>query len=218
MGSSFRSLLILLSGLALVGSSAAQTGPAKPSSRSAPPFKRFCQPGGGGFCVTYPASWSVLGEAFGDGIVVAPQQQSERALWDVVTVATIVPAAEDQPAPTLDEVIATAMSNLEKDGRNPQTLQRQERTVAGLPGQAIRIRYHDDEGRDWVEALVFIQGPEQEIYSVGLKAQPADMQRLEPAFDAMVRSWKLQSPPAASRTSGVRTGSSAKSAHADPKN
>jgi hypothetical protein len=73
-------------------------------------------------------------------------------------------------------------------------LQRQQRSVAGLPAQMIRIRYHDGpSGRDWIEQLVFIVGPDQEIYSVALKAQPGSIARLEAAFDAIVRSWKLES-------------------------
>ena len=67
-------------------------------------------------------------------------------------------------------------------------------SIAEHPAQMIRIRYHDEpSGRDWIEQLVFIEGPEQEIYSVALKAQPATISRLEPAFDAIVRSWKLES-------------------------
>ncbi len=94
---------------------------------------------------------------------------------------------------SIDQVIDTAMTNMKASGRDPATLQRQERTVAGLPAQLIRIRYHDEpSGRDWIEQLVFIEGPDQEIYSVALKAQPGTIARLEPAFDAIVRSWKLE--------------------------
>ncbi len=95
---------------------------------------------------------------------------------------------------SIDQVIATAMTNMKASGHDPATLQRQERSIEGLPAQMIRIRYHDEpSGRDWIEQLVFIEGPEQEIYSVALKAQPGTISRLEPAFDAIVRSWKLES-------------------------
>ncbi len=148
----------------------------------------------------------MLGQ-YGDGVIVAPQQELDHTLWDEVTVAAVVPPpAENQPALSIDQVIATAMTNMRADGHDASTLQRQERTVAGYPGQMIRIRYHDEpSGRDWIEQLVFIEGPEQEIYSVALKAQPGTIARLEPAFDAIVRSWKLESsqdagsqPPASS--------------------
>jgi len=85
------------------------------------------------------------------------------------------------------------MTNMRADDHVPTTLQRQERTVAGLPAQMIRIRYHDGpSGRDWIEQLVLIEGPDREIYSVALKAQPGTISRLELAFDAIVRSWKLE--------------------------
>jgi hypothetical protein len=126
--------------------------------------------------------------------IVAPQQTLDRELWDEVTVAAVVPPpAENQPPLSIDQIIQTAMTNMRTDDHAPATLQRQERTVAGLPAQMIRIRYHDEpSGRDWIEQLVFIEGPDQEIYSVALKAQPGTIARLEPAFDAIVRSWKLE--------------------------
>jgi hypothetical protein len=165
-----------------------KTSPATPAAQ-----KRYCQQGGG-FCFSYPASWMMLGESMGDGVVVAPQQTLGRELWDEVTVAAVVPApAESQPAMSIDQVIELAMSNMKTSGHDPATLQRQERTVAGLPAQMIRIRYHDEEsGRDWIEQLVFVEGPDQEIYSVALKAQPGTIAPLEPTFDAIVRSWKLE--------------------------
>ena len=145
-------------------------------------------------------------------MVVAPQQTIDRNLWDEVTVAAVVPPpGEDGPAVTIDQVIETAMSNMKASGHSPATLQRQERTVEGLPAQMIRVRYHDEQsGRDWIEQLVFIEGPEQEIYSVALKAQPTTITRLEPAFDSIVRSWRLES----SATAGAPppTPSSGKSA------
>ena len=137
----------------------------------------------------------MLGESIGDGVVVAPQQTVDRELWDEVTVAAVVPPpAQNQPAMSIDQVIATAMTNMKASGHDPSTLQRQERTIEGLPAQMIRIRYHDEpSGRDWIEQLVFIEGPDQEIYSVALKAQPGTISRLEAAFDSIVRSWKLES-------------------------
>ena len=172
----------------------AQSSPAKSPSRTQATLKRYCQQGGG-FCFSYPASWMMLGESMGDGVVVAPQQALDHSLWDEVTIAAVVPPpSDDLPAVTIDKVIETAMTNMKAGGHNPATLQRQERTLDGLPAQMIRIRYHDEpSGRDWIEQLVFVEGPEREIYSVALKAQPGTIARLEPAFDGIVRSWKLES-------------------------
>ncbi len=172
----------------------AQAAAAKSSGKtSSDAQKHYCQQGGG-FCFGYPASWMMVGESIGDGVVVAPQQTLDRELWDEVTVAAVVPpSADDQPAMSIEQVIETAMTNMKASGHDPATLQRQERTVAGLPAQMIRIRYHDEpSGRDWIEQLVFIEGPAQEIYSVALKAQPGTIARVEPVFDAIVRSWKLE--------------------------
>src|SRR6516225_11416010 len=67
-----------------------------PASKSAA-WKHYCQPAGG-FCFKYPSSWSILGEVFdGNGVVVAPPQKQDRALWDTITVTLVV------PPPTGDE-------------------------------------------------------------------------------------------------------------------
>ncbi len=136
----------------------------------------------------------MLGEAFGDGVVVAPPQTTDRKLWDVVTVAAVeLPTMEDGAALSIDQIIDAAMSNMRAGGHNPQTLQRQQLVVDTLPAEMIKVRYHDKESaRDWIEQLVFIDGPDQEIYSLSLKAQPGSIDRLQPAFDGIVQSWKLQ--------------------------
>jgi len=173
----------------------AQGPSGKPAAKTAAAQKRYCEQVGG-FCFSYPARWLMLGQYAG-GVIVAPQQTPARALWDEITVAAIVdPSGDDQPPLSINQVIETAMSNMTADGHAPTTLQRQERTVAGLPAQMIRIRYHDEaRGRDWIEQLIFIEGPDHQIYSVALKAQPGTVARLEPTFDAIVRSWKLESSP-----------------------
>ena len=187
-----RSRIVLLAVFCL---SIACFGQSRPKSSSSPTaqVKRFCQPDGG-FCFSYPAGWSVLGEAFGDGVVVAPPQAGDRTLWNVVTVALIVPPPEEgQSAMSIDQVIDTALNNMRASGHNPATLERQQRTLGGLPAQTIKVRYHDDEsGRDWIEELAFIEGPDEEIYSASLKAQPADVERLQSPFESLLRSWRLQ--------------------------
>ena len=182
----------------------ASTAPSKAASST----KRFCQKDGG-FCASYPAAWLQLGEAFGNGIIVAPQQKAERMQWDEVTLAMVVPAANGSEAsPSIDQLIDTAMKNLRDAGHKPETLQRQERLVGGLPAESIRIRYFDAETRgNWEEEIVFVEGPEQEVYSLALKARPENMAKLEPAFARIVRSWKLQAAQTAEPSSTGATSS-----------
>ena len=114
------------------------------------------------------------------------------------------------------------MSNMRAGGHNPQTLQRQQLAVDTLPAEMIKVRYHDKESaRDWIEQLVFIEGPDQVIYSLSLKAQPGSFGRLQPAFDGIVQSWKLQTSDnatsAPSRPSAAKP-AGASSAHPTPHN
>jgi len=160
------------------------------------PTTKYCQ-AEGGFCFRYPASWSVLGEVFdGKGVVVAPAQKQEREHWDEVTVALVVPppgSAGD--AVTIDQLIEQAMSGVRETGQSFETLERQRRRVDGKPAQMVKLHYVDKaDGREWIEELVFVEGPDAEIYSLALKCAPTSASRIEPAFSHIVDSWTLPVP------------------------
>ena len=136
----------------------------------------------------------MLGEVFGgNGVVVAPEQKEDRALWDAVTVALVAPAPEgDEEGPGLNGIVEQSATAMREAGQNFVTLQRQERTVDHKPAQLLKVQYREKgTGRDWVEELVFILGPENEIYSVALKCAPQNVAKLEPAFAEVLRSWAL---------------------------
>jgi len=155
--------------------------------------KRYCQPEIG-FCFRYPSTWMMLGEVFGgNGVVVAPEQKEDRALWDAITVALVAPAPEgDEEGPGLDGIVEQSAVAMREAGQNFVTLQRQERAVDHKPAQLLKVQYKEKtSGRDWIEELVFIQGPENEIYSVALKCAPQNVGKLEPAFAELLRSWAL---------------------------
>jgi hypothetical protein len=194
---SLRVVILLVLALGLPAVAAGQ----KPSTPPAPlrkpvPRKRYCQPDGG-FCFRYPGSWTMLGEVYdGDGVVVAPPQKLDKALWDEITVALITPLSEgDEEAVSLDVMIEQASKSMREGGQAFETLQRQQRTVDHKPAQMLKVRYHEKASdRDWVEELVFIQGPDGEIYSVALKCSPENLARLEPVLAGVLESWVLPEP------------------------
>jgi hypothetical protein len=165
-----------------------------PAHRTAP-SKKYCHPSAG-FCFRYPDSWTVLGEVFdGNGVVVAPSQEGNRAQWNEITVALMIPSPEDGHEVTLDGVVEQASSSMRQAGQNFVTLQRQERTVDHNPAQLLKVSYREGStGREWMEEVVFIQGPENGIYSVALKSSPEHLARLEPAFREVLASWILPAP------------------------
>ncbi len=65
----------------------------------------------------------------------------------------------------------------------------------------MKLRYTDQaDGHEWIEELVFIDGPDSEIYSIALKTAPPTLAHMEPLFQRIVQSWKLPeaaSPPGA---------------------
>jgi hypothetical protein len=160
------------------------------------PWQQYCQPGNS-FCFRYPATWSVLGEIFeGNGVVVAPEQKEDRALWDEVTVALIVPPPQAGEDPvSIDQLIERTMVSLHEEGQSVVTLRRQQRSVDGQPAQLLKVGYHQKTNdHDWIEQLAFIEGPQSEIYSVALKCSPLTLATLEPVFNEMLESWKLPEP------------------------
>jgi len=157
--------------------------------------KLYCQPNAG-FCFRYPGTWTVLGEVFsGNGVVIAPAQKGERTLWDAITVALVAMPDENGDGPSLDKVIDQTAADMRGAGQNFQTLQRKELTVDHNPAQMLKAGYRENStGRDWIEELVFIQGQENEIYSVSLKCAPQNLSRLEPALKQLLASWTSPAP------------------------
>ncbi|HEY1732590.1 MAG TPA: hypothetical protein VGG15_12610 [Terriglobales bacterium] len=191
MQSLFRVVLLSLISMqtGVVAFSQAATNP-HPSH----PWKRYCQPNGG-FCFKYPPTWKMLGEIYdGNGVVIAPVQKDEQPLWDEVTVAMVAPPSEEGGM-GLNGVIEEAAKGMREAGQDFQTLRRQESTVDAKPSELLKAQYREKStGRDWIEELVFIQGPDNEIYSVALKTSPQNAARLEPVFTGILRTWTLPEP------------------------
>lgn len=188
----FRSLLLAFVAVGSHVAAGGQTSTPAPAHKPAP-LKCYCQ-ANGGFCFKYPATWSMLGEVFeGNGVVVAPPQKEDRAVWDAITVAMVVPPAQgDEDPVSLDGVIEQASARIRETGQDFETLQRQRRTVDHKPAQMLKVRYDEkSNGRDWIEEMVFIQGPDNEIYSIALKCSPQNLARLEPVFHQVLTSWTV---------------------------
>jgi hypothetical protein len=196
---SFRRSILLAVMLCLASAALCQST-APPPARKSIPKKRYCQPDGG-FCFQYPSSWEMLGETFaGHGVVIAPTQKQDRALWDEITVAMVAPAPQgDEEGIGLDGLIQQATSGLRETGQSFETLQRQQRTVDHKPAQLLKVQYREKStGHDWIEEMVFIEGPDNEIYSVALKCSPENLARRELVLSGVLESWTLPvaEPPA----------------------
>ena len=186
--------LLLACLLALCAVASAQTV-TKPKPKSKPlVVNKYCH-APGSFCFMFPLSWSVLGPVFdGNGVMIAPPQpKQERSSWDTVTAALVIPPPKSSAdAVTIDQVIEQAVARVREGGQGFETLERQRRRVDGKPAQLVKLHYVDKtSGREWIEALVFIEGPDAEIYSMALKSAPASMARMEPLFSRILNSWTL---------------------------
>src|SRR5271165_174518 len=188
-----RSSLLTMMAFGSVALAAAQPSSSPPPARKSAAWKRYCQPGGG-FCFKYPASWSMLGEVLdGNGVAIAPPQKQGRSLWDAITVTRAVPPPTGDEEPLgLNGVIEQASSGLRQSGQDFQTLQRQQRTVDHKPAQMLKVSYHEkSNAHDWIEEMIFIEGPDNEIYFITLKCSPQNLTRLEPALNGVLAAWTL---------------------------
>jgi hypothetical protein len=183
-------IVALISMLAAVAQTAKAAHPATP-------WKSYCQPDGG-FCFKYPSSWRMMGDIYGgNGVMVAPAQRDQQPVSDEITVAMVAPPKDAGEALGLDGIIQQAADGMREAGQNFQTLQRAQRTVDAKLAEMLKAQYREKTtGRDWIEELVFIEGPDNEIYSVALKTVPQNMPKLEPVFTEVVRTWRLPEPEA----------------------
>ena len=136
----------------------------------------------------------MLGEVLeGNGVAIAPPQKQDRSLWDAITVALAVPPPTGDEEPLgLNGVIEQASSSLRQSGQDFKTLQRQERTVDHKPAQMLKVSYHEkSNAHDWIEEMIFIEGPDNEIYFITLKCSPRNLTRLEPALNGILAAWTL---------------------------
>jgi hypothetical protein len=180
--------------LIFVSAATAQTS--KPAPKAAV-WKQYCHPDYG-FCFKYPSSWELLGPIFnGNGIVVAPPQKQDRALWDEVTVALMIPSPEgDEDPVTIDQAIERAVASVRESGQSFDTVERRQRTVDGNPAQVVTLHYVDkSSSREWIEKLVFVEGPDFEIYSAGLKCSPESRTHMETLFSRIVDGFTLPEGP-----------------------
>jgi len=93
---------------------------------------------------------------------------------------------------TIDQLIDQAVSGVRESGQSFETLERQRRRVDGKPAQLVKLHYVDKAtAREWIEELVFVEGPDSEIYSIALKCAPSSMAKIEPVFSRMLGSWTL---------------------------
>ena len=208
--------------LALCAVASAQTATKpKPKPKSKPlVVNKYCH-APGSFCFTFPLSWSVLGPVFdGNGVLIAPPQaKQERETWDTVTAALVIPPPQSSAdAVTIDQVIEQAVARVREGGQGFETLERQRRRVDGKPAQLVKLRYVEmTSGREWIESLVFIEGPDAEIYSMVLKSAPASMARLEPQFWHILNSWTLpEVEPTVSGTDSEAPAAASPAAPASP--
>lgn len=163
-----------------------------PKANTAPAWKKYCAPEGD-YCVKYPPNWEPLGDpAEAGGLVVAPPQPDKPAAqWSQVTVtATDLP--EQPPGkerPSFDELIAVVLESM-RPGVQPQTMERRQMDLDGMPAQVLKLRYDDEDGKTWIEEIALIDADDV-IYSLALRSTSEELAKFEPTFQQMLGTWRM---------------------------
>lgn len=196
--------VLLCAGLGTVSldTAAAQSAAQSATQSAAHARKKAASPAGRsecvvavGLCVTVPTAWRRLGDIFDDlGFVVAePHPGADSAAWPQLTIAAIdVPPQKDSSAPSLDSLVEIVLT---PDGSftSSETLQRTRLILNGSSAETLRVRLHDEsKNTETIEAVALIEGDEGLVYSIALRCAPQDFTRLEPVFEKVIHSWRIQ--------------------------
>jgi hypothetical protein len=190
-------------GTALAQAAASAPKSAGSARKSAAPIGRSECVLSVGLCVTVPPTWQRLGDIFDDlGFVIAePHPGADSATWPQLTVAAIdVPAQKDGSAPSLDSLVEIVLT---PDGSftSAETQQRTRLILNGSSAEIVRVRLQGQaNGTESIEAVALIEGDDGLVYSIALRCAPQDFTRLEPVFEKVIQSWRIQPPPAQSAT------------------
>lgn len=154
------------------------------------PWTRYCLKDAG-FCFEYPAKWTNLGTIFGGaGVVVAePSVRRPRQEWNQITAAALElpePAAGSE-RPDLDALIGRVLSP--PPGGTIHTTRRRNAFIGGHPAQVVTAEVQEPGKPAATEVVAFVDADEV-IYSMALRCAPAELKRLQPVFDHLLRSWR----------------------------
>lgn len=229
------SILATLSlSLSMTAQAAAQAGTAKATVKQRAPFRSECV-APVGFCVSVPSSWKRVGDIYDDlGFVAAePHTGADAANGPQLTVVAFEPPDEaastanppaeklqDSAPPSLDELVERMLT---PSGAlaSAQTLQRRRTLLNGAPSEIVRVQFHDAAGKAGaIEEVALIEGDDGLVYSVALRCEPQDFDRLEPLFQQAAQSWHRKSAKgsaASGKTAAKPQPSSAPAPPAQPK-
>ena len=124
-------------------------------------------------------------------MVAPPQSAKPSEKWSSVTAAAtdLPPQAAGKERPSFDELIGVVLESM-RPGVHPQTLERKQMTIEGMPAQVLKLKYDDENGQTWIEEIALMDGDEV-IYSVALRCTPDELTKLEPVYKEMLGTWRL---------------------------
>ena len=194
--------IFFASSLMAAAQAAPGTSSSKPASAQSAPaenqtatWSSYCS-AEAGFCLRFPEDWKNQADVLqGAGVVISkPQTGRSEEDWPTITAAsTLLPELpEGKESPSFDDVLNVMLESVEQ-GAKKKTLERKQTTAAGLPAQLLKIRYQEPDDKTVIEEGLFIDG-EDTIYSVVLRCAPDQLSALEPAFQRIVKTWRLYEP------------------------
>lgn len=156
------------------------------------------------FTFEYPAGWSIYEGFDGNGVSAYPPSK-EAAPWrPTVGVGGSVgqPSDKDETRPrTLLEDLEfrlKALSDGPDPAKNVVVLGQKAIVVQGLPGVVSTIRFQQGAAnQSWILKQILLHSQDDTVtYHLSLMCHPDDVAVLTPAFDQVVRTFRILGPPA----------------------
>jgi len=149
------------------------------------------------FCIEYPSGWKSYEPFDGSGVELSLSRN--RASASLISVSAL-PAEPNEEEPsrlrTPLETIEWSLKEMASSGgfQDLEILEKSSRRFLGRPGAAVSFSYRDPQGVHWQSREIDFSKADV-IYSVGLREHPSDAARVEPAFEQVAASLRLDCRP-----------------------
>ena len=146
-----------------------------------------------GFCVAYPRGWLHNEGINKAGISVYPEQDGPGANWSDISVgALLVSRAADGHLPTVQENFAGVDKTRREMGATDLVVIDEHETAIDNHSAVFRkVTYKDSAGLIWMDETIAFQTPDGLGYALELKSHPLDVAKLEPIFNAVIRTFRI---------------------------
>jgi len=149
------------------------------------------------FCVEFPPNWTYQESFTRNGATFAPSDRRAFSLPPQISVGAHIdqPSENEDRPQTLDENVQSGIDSLRRYGlaEDLQITRQEDLVIQGLPARMVALQYRDPKSnKQWFSKDMNVIDQRHIVYFVELKCHLQDAGSLEPIFDSLVHSFRLQ--------------------------